>query len=110
MPKLKLEEAGPLSKYERRKLQRLFTQGAATYGSVRNSAKTIRLPVSDVRQILHSKAFYTKFSLATGKLKRMRAFAKFKNENWCLDLAHVDKLAKENNVVKYLLVRQDLFD
>ena len=29
---------------------------------------------------------------------------------WCMDLAYVDKLAKENNGVKYLLVRQDLFD
>ena len=27
-----------------------------------------------------------------------------------MNLAHVDKLAKENNGVKYLLVRQDLFD
>ena len=26
-----------------------------------------------------------------------------------MDLAYVDKLAKENNGVKYLLVRQDLF-
>ena len=27
-----------------------------------------------------------------------------------MDLAYVDKLAIENNGVKYLLVRQDLFD
>ena len=27
-----------------------------------------------------------------------------------MDLAYVDKLAKENNDVKFLLVRQDLFD
>ena len=27
-----------------------------------------------------------------------------------MDLAYVDNLAKENNGVKYLLVRQDLFD
>ena len=27
-----------------------------------------------------------------------------------MDLAYVDELAKENNGVKYLLVRQDLFD
>ena len=27
-----------------------------------------------------------------------------------MDLAYFDKLAKENNSVKYLLVRQDLFD
>ena len=40
----------------------------------------------------------------------MRAFARFRNEIWCTDLAYVDKLAKENNGVKYLLVRQDLFD
>ena len=40
----------------------------------------------------------------------MRAFAGFRNEICCLDLAYVDKLAKENNSVKYLLVRQDLFD
>ena len=40
----------------------------------------------------------------------MKAFARFKNEIWCMDLAHVDKLAIDNNGVKYLLVRQDLFD
>ena len=27
-----------------------------------------------------------------------------------MNLAYVDKLAKDNNGVKYLLVRQDLFD
>ena len=27
-----------------------------------------------------------------------------------MDLAYIDKLAKDNNGVKYLLVRQDLFD
>ena len=40
----------------------------------------------------------------------MRAFARFRNEIWCMDLAYVDKLAKENNGVKSLLVRQHLFD
>ena len=107
---LKIEEAGSLSKYERQKLQRLYTQGAAAYGSVRNLAKASRLPVSKVRQFLHSKNSYTKFTLAARKFKRMRAFARFRNEFWCMDLAFVDKLAKENNGVKYLLVRQDFFD
>ena len=85
-------------------------QGAAAYGSVRNLAKASRLPVTKVRQFLHSKDSYTKFTLATRKFKRMRAFARFRNESRCMDLAYVDKLAKENNGVKYLLVRQDLFD
>ena len=40
----------------------------------------------------------------------MRAFTSFSNENCYMDLAYADKLAKENNGVKFLLVRQDLFD
>ena len=39
----------------------------------------------------------------------MRAFARFKGEIWCMDLAYVDKLAKDNTGVKYLLVRQYLY-
>ena len=106
MPKLKIKEAGSLPKYERQKLQTLYTQGAATYGSVGNLARPSRLPVLKVRQFLHSKASYAKSTLATRKIKRMRAFARFKNEIWFMDLAYVDKLAKE----MFLLVRQDLFD
>ena len=110
MPKLKIEEAGSLSKYERQNLERLYTQGSPAYGSVRNLAKASRLLVSKVRQFLHAKGSYTKIILATRKIKRMRAFARFRNEIYCMDLAYVDKLAKENNGVNYLLVRQDLFD
>ena len=110
MPKLKIKEAGSLSKYEHQKLQRLYMQGAAVYGSVRNLAKTSSLLVSKVRQLLHSKDSYTKFTLAARKFKRMSAFARFRNEIWCMDHSYVVKLAKENNGVKYLLVRQDLFD
>ena len=40
----------------------------------------------------------------------MRAFVRFKNDIWCMDLAYVDELSKDNNGVKCLLVRQDLFD
>ena len=39
----------------------------------------------------------------------MKAFARFKNEILCMHLAYVDKLDKDNNGVKYVLVRQDLF-
>ena len=85
-------------------------QGGATYGSVCNLVKASNLSVSKVRQFLLSKPSYTKFTLATRKFKRMKAFARFKNRIWCMDLAYVDKLAKDNNGVKYLLVRQDLFD
>ena len=110
MPKLKTEEAGSLSKSERQKLQRLYTQGGAAFGSVRNLVITSNLSVSKVKQFLHSRPSYTKFTLATRKFKRMKAFARFKNQFWCMDLAHVDKLVKDNNGVKYLPVRQDMFD
>ena len=66
--------------------------------------------MSKVRQFLHSKDSYAKFTLAARKFKRMRAFARFRSEIWCMDLVYVDKLAKENNGVKNLLVHQDLFD
>ena len=51
---------------------------------------------------------FAKYNLATRKFKRMKAFARFKNEIWCMNMACVDKLAKDSNGVKYL-VRQDLF-
>ena len=91
-------------------MQRLYTQGVAAYVSVRNLAKAANLSQSNIREVLHSKTSYTRFTQATRKFKGMRAFARFKGEIWCMDLAYVDKLAKDNNGVKYLLVRQDLFD
>ena len=63
-----------------------------------------------MRQFLHSQPSYTKFNLATRKFKRMKAFARFENGIWCMDMAYVDQLAKDNKGVKYLLVRLDLFD
>ena len=110
MPKLKKEELGSLSKPERQKLQRLYTQGFAAYGSVRSLAKTAKLCPSKVREFLHSKTSYTRFTQATRKFKRIKAFARFKDEIWCMDLAYVDKLAKDKNGVKYFIVRQDLFN
>ena len=80
MPKLKREEAGSLSKSERQKLQRLYTQSGAADGCVRNLVKASNLSVSKVRQFLHSKSSYSQFTLATRKFKRMKAFARFKIE------------------------------
>ena len=44
------------------------------------------------------------------KLKKIKTFARFQMKVWCMDMANVEKLATDNNSVKYLLVRQDLFD
>ena len=42
-----------------------YTHGAAAYGFVRNLEIARRLPVSKLRQYLHSKASYTKFGNTT---------------------------------------------
>ena len=110
MPRVKKKGLGSFSKTERQKLQRLYTHGFAAYGSVRNLAKAAKLSPLKVREFLHSKTSYIRVTQATGKFERMRAFARFKNEIWCMDLPYVDKLAKDNNGVKYLLIRQDLFE
>ena len=109
MPKLKRGEVGSFSESERQKLQKLYTQGGAAYEAVRNLVKASNLSISKVRQFLHSKHSFTKFTLASHKFKRMKAFARLKNDIWCIDLAYVVKLAKNNNGVKYFLVRQHLF-
>ena len=91
-------------------LERLYIQGAAAYGPVSNLGKTSILSVSKMRHFLHSKPSYTLFTLPTQKLKQLKAFASFEIETCCMDLAYVDKLAKNKNGVKCLLVRPDLFD
>ena len=40
----------------------------------------------------------------------MKAFALFKKENFCVDLAYVGKLGNHNDGANYLLVHQVLFD
>ena len=79
MPRVNKEELRSLSKFERQKLQRFYTQGSAAYGSVRNLAKAAKLSPSKVREFLHSKTSYTRFTQETRKFKKMRAFARFKN-------------------------------
>ena len=41
---------------------------------------------------------------------RIKAFARFEIEIWCMGSAYVDQLAKDKNGVKYFVVRQVLLD
>ena len=77
---------------------------------MRNLVNASNQLVSKVRQFLHSVLSYTRFTLATRKVQRMKAFSRLKTELLYTDLAYVDKLANDNNSVKYLLDRQDPFD
>ena len=95
---------------ERQNLQGPYTHDGAAHGSVRNLVKANNLRASKVRQVLHSKPYYTKFTLATSEFNRMKTSSRFKNKFRCPDFAYVDKLDKYINGEKYLLVRQHLCD
>ena len=109
MPKRKTEEFGSLSKSEKVSLNRLCSRGRAAYGSVRNLSKASGLSKKKVEQFLQTKTSYTKFGRPIIRFRRLQAFSKNINEIWCMDLAFVDKLASQNNGVKYLLVAVDVF-
>ena len=79
---------------------------------MQNLVKASTLPKSKVRQFLLSKPSYAKFTLVSRNIKRTKAFARFENEVWCMDLAYIDKLGKNIRVVsvQFLLLPYDLFD
>lgn len=101
--------ANRLSPATKRKLQRLYEKGFSGYGSARNLSIESGLSLNTVKQFLHSKESYTLYQNARRKFKRQQVFARYINDIWCMDLAFVDKLSKENNGVKYLLVCVDVF-
>ena len=109
MPKAKTEGVGSLSKSVKAKLQRLYKEGKAAFGSVRNHQKASGLSRGKVNSFLHTKNSYTKYRQATQNLRRLPSFAKRINEIWCLDLAFMDKLSEFNHRVKYLLICVDVF-
>ena len=109
MPKAKTEGVGSLSKSEKANLQRLYKEGKAAFGSVRNLQKMSGLSRGKVISFLHTKNSYRKYRQATRRFRRLPAFAKRINEIWCLDLAFMDKLSEFNNGVKYLLICVDVF-
>ena len=109
MPKAKTEGVGSLSKSEKAKLQRLYKERKAAFGSVRNLQKASGLSRSKIISFLQAKNSYTKYRQATRHFRRLPALAKRINEIWSIDLVFKDKLSSEfNNGVKYLLICVDV--
>ena len=98
-----------LSKSEKVRLNRLCSRGRAAYGFIQNLSKASGLSKKKVEQFLQTKTSYTKFGPPIRCFRRLQAFSKYISEIWCMDLAFVDKLASQNNGVKYLLVAVDIF-
>ena len=74
-----------------------------------NYQKQLSLPLTKVKDYLATKDSYTKYKTPTRKFNRLKAHAGHINEIWCMDLAIVDKLAKENGGIQHLLVCVDVF-
>ena len=101
----KRKESGFFSENERQKRQWVYMLGSASYGSVRNLGEVCNGPLKKVRLFLHSKPSYTKITLVTRKFKKTKAFARFRNEVGCMDLAHANTVTKEKNSAEYQLAR-----
>ena len=103
-----IPEPGALSHSEKRLLQGLYTEGPAAYGSIDALVSASNLSRKKVSAFVHGKKAYTKYKLPRRKFARLGVMAKYINEIWCLDLAHLDKLEEDNQGVKYLLVAIDV--
>ena len=94
---------GKLSTTEQVNLERMYTSGPAAYGSARNLQETSKMPKAKIDTFLQQKDARTKYRQIQRKFPRLKVIAYEINEIWSIDV-YVDKLAKYNNGVKYLLV------
>ena len=99
---------GKLSTTEQAKLEKMYTSGPAAYGSARNLQATSKMPKAKIDTFLQQKDAHTKYRQIQRKFPRLKVIAYEINEIWSIDVAYVDKLAKYNNGVKYLLVAVDV--
>ncbi len=101
-----------LSSKEYDKLHRLYTEFSknnnSTFRGISSLREASKLPRAKVLQYLHSSPTYTKLKIPTRKFKRLKAISPAIDEIWSMDLAYVDKLARYNDNVHYLLVCVDV--
>ena len=103
-----LRDAGTISEADLRKLEALYRKGPAAYGSVANLKKASGLSWRKVNNFLRGKNAHTKYRQFPRRFPRLKVIAFDINEIWSIDVAYVDKLAKYNHGVKYLLVAVDV--
>ena len=102
------QKYGQLSESERKILEKLYTQGPAAYGSVENLKKASKLSQKKVETFLAQTDAHTKYCAPRKKLPRLKVQAYRIDKIWSIYVAYVDKIAKYNNGVKYLLVAVDV--
>ena len=92
---------------EVKRLEQFYLKGPASYGSTKRLHTQSKLPLGKVQSYMKTKTSFTKYRSIRSKFPRLKVFVKYINEICSSDLAHVDKLAKYNRNIKYLLVAVD---
>lgn len=99
---------GILSNDDIKLLEKSYTSGPAAFGNEITLHKQTKLPYAKIRAYLQQTNSYTKYRKPQRKFRRLKVIALRINEIWSIDLAFVDKLAKYNKGMKYLLVAVDV--
>ena len=82
-------------------------KGPASFGSPKRLKTQSILSFGKFKMYLETKSSFTKYRSIRLRFPRLKVIVKDINEIWSVDLAYVDKLAKYNRSVKYLLVAVD---
>ena len=104
--KTRVEKIG-LSTNDKKKLDNLYLKGPASFGNAKRLQNLSKLSMKKVNMYLETKPFFTKYRSRRLRFPRLKVIVNDLNEIWSVDLAFVDKLAKYNSGVKYLLVAVD---
>ena len=93
-----------VSETNQSKLESVYQKGSAAYGSVTNLQKETKLIQEKLRNFLWRNGAHTKYKQDRRTFSRPKAFAYDVDERWSVDVTYVNKLARYNKGVKYLLV------
>ena len=104
--KTRVEKTG-LSIDDVKKLDNLYLKGPASFGNAKRLQILSKLSMKKVKMYLETKPSFTKYRSRRLRFPRLKIIVNDLNEIWSVDLAFVDKLAKYNSGVKYLLVAVD---
>ena len=104
--KTRVEKTG-LSIDDVKKLDNLYLKGPASFGNAKRLQILSKLSMKKVKMYLETKPSFTKYRSRRLRFPRLKVIVNDLNEIWSVDLAFVDKLAKYNSGVKYLLIAVD---
>ena len=104
--KRRVEKTG-ISIDDVRKPDKLFLNGPASFGSAKRLQNLSKLSMKKIKMYRETKSSFNKDRSRRLRFPRLKVVVNDKNEIWSVDLVYVDKLAKYNGGVKYLLVAVD---